>query len=134
MNSLHFLCFPLLYLLLFHQKCVFFHNKLGLFLKLLPVEKHKTRVTTDLTDSFASRVCIAMRSYWQRIFLQSAKQKQNNCIVHTPYISLLSRRTHIFSLRCGYTISLPKALDACIVAYHSSGPRASGLDLLRFYR
>ena len=43
MNPLHFFHFSVLYLLLFHQQSVLLHHKLGLLLKLLPVEENGAR-------------------------------------------------------------------------------------------
>lgn len=42
-NPLHFLHFSVLYFLLFHQQSVLLHHKLGLLLKLLPIEENGAR-------------------------------------------------------------------------------------------
>ena len=96
MNSLYFLCFPLLYLLLFHQKCVLFYNKLGLFLKLLPVEKQNE--SYDWLDSFICKSglhCYAklLATYFSQISKAKAKQLHRP---HPIHFTALKADAYIF--------------------------------------
>ena len=70
MNPLHFFHFSVLYFLLFHQHSVLLHHKLGLLLKLLPVEENGARETHHRQSVEPATACSALP--WQHASLSVA--------------------------------------------------------------
>lgn len=128
-NPLHFLHFSVLYFLLFHQQSVLLHHKLGLLLKLLPIEENGAREAPHCQSDEPATTCSTLP--WQCASLSVAAPPPP----HPEEKQAVGTARHKLTM-CAkenatqFLASLEVYKLFTIVSYHSSGPRASGLDLL----
>lgn len=125
-NPLHFLHFSVLYFLLFHQQSVLLHHKLGLLLKLLPTEKNGARETPHRQSVEPVTACSKLP--WQcgslSVAVPTSEEKQAvGTARHELTMCAKENATQFLASLEVYKLFI-------IVSYHSSGPRASGVDLL----